>query len=147
MLNIIETNWKWAYPLTTRANTERIILHHAAAVKTDAAAIHAGHLANGWNGIGYHYYVRKDGTVYRGRPENMKGSHAGSAANADSIGICFEGNFEIEEMNNIQTEAGAELVANILARYPDLTIIGHQDVNATACPGKNFRMDEIKEGT
>ncbi len=145
MLNVIETDWKWAYPLTPRSETKRIILHHAAAKKAGAADIHAAHLGNGWSGIAYHYYVRKDGAIYRGRPENMKGGHA-SNNNHNSIGICFEGNFEEEQMSDVQTEAGAALVADILSRYGDLEIIGHREVNATACPGKNFRMDDIKEG-
>lgn len=145
MLNIIETEWAWTYPLTTRAVTARIILHHAAATSASVEAIHRCHLANGWNGIGYHYYVRKDGSIYRGRPETAIGIHAG-AANYNSIAICFEGNFETDEMNNVQTEAGAMLVADIKSRYGDLNVIRHKDVNSTACPGKNFRFDDIKEG-
>lgn len=145
-MEIVETAWNWAYALTGRPTTKRIILHHAAAKNATVTQIHAGHLSNGWSGIGYHYYVRKDGTIYRGRPEDKKGSHAGGANNNDSIGICFEGNFEEEQMSDVQTEAGAELVADILSRYGELEILGHRDVNATACPGKNFRMDDIKEG-
>ena len=144
-MHIHETEWGWAYPLVPRNETKRIILHHAAAENASAEVIHQAHLMKGWSGIAYHYYVRKDGTVYRGRPENKKGGHA-SNNNHDSIGICFEGNFENELMGNKQTEVGAALVADILSRYGDLAVIGHKDVNATACPGKNFRMKDIKEG-
>jgi hypothetical protein len=44
----------------------------------DASAeqIHGWHLGNGWAGIGYHYVIRKDGTIERGRPEWAIGSHA-----------------------------------------------------------------------
>lgn len=145
MLKIIETTWEWTYPPPKRAATGRIILHHAAAQNASVEAIHAGHLANGWNGIGYHYYVRKNGEVYRGRPEDAEGIHAGGE-NYDSIGICFEGNFEVDIMSDVQTEAGAALVADILSRYGELKIIRHKDVNATACPGRNFRFNDIKEG-
>lgn len=142
-MQIIETNFSWAYPLIDRAQTRRIVVHHAAATKASAEAIHAGHLANGWSGIGYHYYVRKDGTVYRGRPEHKKGSHAGSAANSDSIGICFEGNFETDIMGEDQFTAGAELIADILSRYSTLEIMGHRSVGATACPGANFPLEQM----
>lgn len=56
--------------------TRRIILHHAAAVTCTPQQVHQWHLANGWTGIGYHFFVRKDGTVYRGRPEDTVGAHA-----------------------------------------------------------------------
>lgn len=145
MINIIETAWQWAYPLYDRKETTLIILHHAAASNASAELIHECHLAKGWTGIAYHYYVRKDGSIYRGRPEHKKGGHTGDH-NHNSIGICFEGNFEVDTMSDVQTEAGAALVADILSRYGELKIIGHRDVNPTACPGKNFRMDDIKEG-
>lgn len=141
-LNIIETAWKWASGMDTRKTTNRIVLHHAAVKEASALSIHQSHISNGWSGIGYHYYIRKDGSIYRGRPENIKGIHAGEA-NDDSIGICFEGNFESDIMGEAQKNAGIALVADILDRYGNLEIIRHKDVNATACPGRNFPFDEF----
>ena len=88
-MQIIEMTYPWAGTLAKRGVTRRIILHHAAAVTCTARQIHQWHLANGWAGIGYHFFVRKDGRVYRGRPEDTVGAHAGNN-NYDSIGICFE---------------------------------------------------------
>ena len=96
-MQIIETTYKWAGTLARRSATRRIILHHAAAVTCTPQQVHQWHLANGWSGIGYHFFVRKDGSVYRGRPEDTVGAHAGNN-NYDSIGVCFEGSFDREEM-------------------------------------------------
>lgn len=112
------------------------MLHHAAGDGT-AEAIHKLHLRNGWAGIAYHYYVRKDGSIYRGRPENMRGGHT-TGHNHHTIGICFEGDFSAETMSSAQLEAGQKLVADIRKRYPGIAVKRHSEYNSTACPGKNF---------
>ena len=48
------------------------------------------HRRRGFNGTGYHYYIRKDGTVHLTRPVERIGAHA-KGFNASSIGICYEG--------------------------------------------------------
>lgn len=140
-LNIIEPNYTWNGALTKRTITDRIILHHAAGNGT-AESIHKYHVSLGWKGIAYHYYVRKDGTIYRGRPEDTVGGHT-SGYNSRSIGICAEGNFETDVMSNAQRDAIRELVLDIRTRYPDTQTIKHKDVAATACPGKNYPFDYI----
>ena len=136
-LQIIEHDWTWKHGLTPRAATDGIVLHHAAG---DGApeTIHAAHLSNGWAGIGYHYYVRKDGTVHRGRPEWAAGAHVENQ-NSHLLGICFEGNFEREEMGAAQLAAGRLLLADVLTRYP-VPITLHRAWGNTACPGKNFPL-------
>ena len=142
-MKINEVSYKWAGSLEKRKSTARIILHHAAAKTCSAMDIHTWHLGNGWSRIGYHFLVRKDGTIYRGRPENTVGAHT-YGKNYDSIGICFEGNFENEAMGSAQREAGTELVTYLLNKYPGITsICRHRDFNATACPGKKFPFDKI----
>ena len=145
-MNIIETALTFARSLSKRKKTVRIILHHAAASVCDAATIHRWHLDKDWAGIGYHFVVRKDGTIERGRPEDTVGSHAQNC-NSDSIGICFEGNFETEEMPEAQKAAGKELVAYLKQKYGISNVQRHKDVCATACPGKNFPFEEICGGT
>lgn len=139
-LKIVEHDWTWKHGLTPRALTDGIVLHHAAG---DGApeAVHAAHLANGWAGIGYHYYVRKDGTVHRGRPEWAAGAHVENQ-NSHLLGICFEGNFEREKMGAAQLAAGRLLLADVLTRYP-VPITLHRAWGATACPGKNFPFAEL----
>ncbi len=36
-----------------------------------------------------------------------------------------------------------ELIANIRTRYVDIPVIGHKEVQPTACPGQNFPWDEL----
>lgn len=146
-MTIYNPTYIWAYPLTKRTKTiSRIILHHAAAVTCTAAQIHDWHKSKGWCGIGYHYFVDKTGEVYQGRPVEYIGAHAGNN-NGDSIGICFEGNFEIEEMPEAQKNAGRLLVETLKQRYSITKIQRHSEVNATACPGEHFPFDFIAYGT
>ena len=141
-MQIIEMTYPWAGTLAKRGVTRRIILHHAAAVTCTPQQVHRWHLANGWVGIGYHFFVRKDGKVYRGRPEDAVGAHAGNN-NSDSIGVCFEGSFDKEEMPEAQKNAGRELVAYLKEKYGITKVQKHSDVNATGCPGGHFPFGEI----
>lgn len=140
-MNIIETNLKFG-SLSYRSKTTRIILHHADATTCSAEDIHRWHLNNGWSGAGYHFLVRKDGQIYRLRPENAVGAHA-SGANSDSIGICFEGDFMSETMSAAQKNSGKELVAYLKNKYGISKVQKHSDVCSTDCPGTNFPFSEI----
>lgn len=140
-MEIIETNLQFR-DMSTRKVTERIILHHADAKSCSAEDIHRWHLNNGWSGAGYHFLVRKDGKIYRLRPEDKVGAHAYSS-NYNSIGICFEGNYMEEDMPEIQKEAGKELVAYLKNKYGITTVQRHKDVCATSCPGNKFPFEEI----
>lgn len=129
--------------LNTRTKTNRIILHHADAEICGAQIIHQWHKQKGWAGCGYHFVVRKDGTIERGRPEHTQGAHA-SSANSDSIGICFEGDYDVEQnMPEPQKVAGKELVAYLKNKYGTSKVQKHKDVTATTCPGQYFPFDEI----
>lgn len=141
-MNIIETNLKFKNNMTNRSATKRIILHHAEASKCTAEDIHRWHLNNGWAGAGYHFLVRKDGSVYRLRPENKVGAHA-QGANSNSIGICFEGAYMTETMPQAQINAGKELVAYLKNKYGISKVQAHRDVCSTSCPGTNFPFTEI----
>lgn len=144
-MNIVETNLSFG-SMSIRSKTTRIILHHAAAKSCGAATIHKWHLNNGWSGIGYHFVVRKNGTIERGRPENTVGAHA-SGSNSDSIGVCFEGDFMSETMSDVQKNAGKELVAYLKNKYGISTVQKHSDVCSTDCPGTNFPFSEIAGAT
>ena len=140
-MNIINTNLNFKQ-MDTRSSTQRIILHHAAAKKCSAEDIHRWHLNNGWSGAGYHFLVKKDGTIYRLRPEDKVGAHA-YVSNYNSIGICFEGNYMEEDMPDVQKQAGKELVAYLKNKYNITTVQAHRDVCATSCPGDKFPFGEI----
>lgn len=144
-MNIINTNLNFKQ-MDTRSSTQRIILHHAVAKKCSAEDIHRWHLSNGWSGAGYHFLVRKDGTIYRLRPEDKVGAHA-YGANYDSLGICFEGDYKEEIMQEEEIKAGRELVNFLKNKYGINTVQVHKNVNATNCPGDNFPFDQIANET
>lgn len=143
-IQIIEQSYDWAYDPGRRSGTNYIVLHHAAG-DGDAQAIHRYHRDTmGWAGIAYHFYVRKDGSVYRGRPINWNGGHT-AGYNRISVGVCFEGNFEAETMGEAQLAAGKWLVQTLRAMYPTAAVVRHRDLGGTACPGANFPFAELLE--
>ena len=144
-MQIVETNLQFSRAPSKRTRTGRIILHHSASADVPASTIHQWHLNQGWSGIGYHFVVRANGTIERGRPELAIGAHAGSAGNGDSIGIVLTGNFEIGAPSTAQMIALTELIKELRGRYGNLAVIGHKDVMATACPGRNFPWDELRK--
>lgn len=133
--------------LTKRTKTTAILLHHRAGTG-DVQSIHRQHIsANGWSGIGYNFYIRQDGSIYKGRGWEYTGAHAGATSgyNGKSIGICFEGNFsELTQMPAAQYNAGVALIREALRMYGDLEILGHKDVYPTSCPGSYFPLTKMK---
>ena len=122
-----------------------IVLHHTASSKASPEDIHRWHLNRGWSGFGYNEYVRKDGSVYIGRGDNV-GAHTANM-NSISYGICLEGNFDEEkEMSKAQLDALVERIKSNILRFENLKgVARHKDFVNTSCPGKNFSFDEIME--
>ncbi len=143
-MNIIETEWDWNGGLSNRSRTDYIALHHAECTRCTAAQVDEWHKANGWSGIGYHFFVRKDGTIYRGRPIWAMGAHV-LGKNDRAIGICAEGAYMTETMPEAQKTAIAELLDYLKINfYPNAEIVGHGEIGESDCPGKNFPLDELK---
>ncbi|WP_230140993.1 peptidoglycan recognition protein family protein, partial [Clostridium neonatale] len=143
-MNIIDTNLKFISSKLGYGNVpNKIILHHAEASKCTVEDIHSWHLNNGWAGIGYHYFIRKDGSVYKGRPDGAIGSHC-QGSNTGSLGICFEGNYMKETIPTAQYNAGIDLIKYLRGKYGNLTIYGHKELLATECPGSKFPLADFK---
>ena len=127
--------------LTARKETNLIVLHHtggAAGEDMTVAEIDAAHRRLGWAGVGYHYLIRKSGAVEAGRPAFAVGAHA-EGGNRESLGIALDGNFCEEAPTAAQIESCAMLLAIVAASFGVPTdgghIVGHRDLDATACPG------------
>ncbi|MEN6325745.1 MAG: N-acetylmuramoyl-L-alanine amidase [Syntrophomonas sp.] len=144
-MNIIETGLKFN-GLRRRNRTSLIILHHSASPDVGAAEIHSWHLQKGWAGIGYHFVIRANGSVERGRPLETIGAHAGPGVNGFSIGICLTGDYMIARPNDLQIRALLELIGWLKDYYArsTLDVKLHLEVAATECPGKLFPWEEIK---
>lgn len=149
-VDIVETNLDFD-SLSERGYTDMIVIHHTGCNDIDASAeeIHGWHLGQGWAGIGYHYVIRKDGTIERGRPEWAIGSHA-YGENSHSIGIHLSGDFEQAEPTAEQLDRCGALVADICDRYgipiDRSHVVGHGELMATTCPGRNLQY-YLNDGT
>ena len=138
-----------------RPSTEVIVIHHAGFPDGDkdssAEEIHKFHQeVNGWAGIGYHYVIRKDGRIEQGRKPLAVGAHA-YQHNKNSVGICVAGNFDLVKVPSVQLDSLKLLTAWLCQRYKldpmqRGVIVGHRDLNDTACPGNNLykKLDEIR---
>ena len=142
-MHIIEHDWAWAHGLSQRTRTDAIVLHHAAAKSASPEQVHAWHLQNGWAGIGYHLYVRKDGSVHRGRPHAASGAQVLNH-NYHTVGICCEGNYDVKGavMPRAQMEALHEAIRYMKRLYPKAAVKFHRDFGGTVCPGRYFPAQE-----
>ena len=100
--------------------------------------IDIGHRQRGWLMIGYHYVIRRDGSVETGRPREMAGAHA-RGHNRNSIAICMVGgvNELIQPESNFSDEQWVSLhclVSALKKQYPDAPVRGHNEVSSKACP-------------
>lgn len=138
MINIVKTNFQYTQPLIPLDlnNVTTIIIHHAEAFEASPDNIHSWHLKNGWAGAGYNFYVRKDGTVYEMRGLNIGAQCAGM--NSKSIGICCEGNWEIDsELPERMMISLIDCINYVRSLLPNAIMIEpHMKFYATSCPGR-----------
>ena len=116
-----------------------IIVHHIDAAYANPSDINQWHLNNGWSGgFGYNEYIRKDGTVYIGRGDNIGAQCAGM--NSSSYGIACEGDYDVETVMPIaQFNSLVERIKFNSARFPNfLETTPHSRFVNTSCPGKYF---------
>ena len=97
-----------------------------------AREIQEMHLSFGWDGIGYHQVIRRDGTREAGRPEYWQGAHV-KGVNDRSLSVCLVGRNEFTE---VQMNSLATLLFDWTARYPGARVLGHRDATEThkTCP-------------
>jgi N-acetylmuramoyl-L-alanine amidase len=132
-----------------REATNNIVLHCAAtrpSQNVGVADIRKWHKERGWSDIGYHFVIRRDGRVERGRAEDEVGAHV-AGRNIDSIGICMAGGLNEltwKPENNFtipQWAALEKLVRSLTIKYPRAKVLGHRDFPGVqkACPCFNAR--------
>lgn len=102
-----------------------------------AADIDRWHKAKGWKSIGYHYVVRLDGKIEKGRTESAVGAHC-IGQNLHSIGVCYiggrdkNGNFA-DTRTTAQKESLEALIQGLVYKYK-CPVYGHRDFAKRACP-------------
>lgn len=145
-MQILDSKIQWKYPLTpiNQDNIQYIVLHHVDAVNATPLQVDEWGKSFGWNGAGYNYYVRKDGSIYEMRGDNIGSQCYGF--NSVSYGVGCEGDYENHDtvMPTAQYNALLKLVEWLKGKFPNAQIIGHKELFNTACPGQYFPLDEIK---
>ena len=134
--------------------SNKIIIHCSATprgVNYSAADIDKWHRQRGYSKIGYHYVIKLDGKIEKGRDEIEMGAHC-LGENLYSIGICYIGglNEDKETPEDTRTEAQKialiGLVKSLIRKYKEkgniiLTVHGHNEFANKACPCFNVKEE------
>lgn len=137
-----------------RAATNRLFIHCAAtkpSMDIGVREIRQWHKGQGWFDVGYHFIIKRDGTVEDGRGVEQIGSHA-KGHNNDSIGVCLVGGLNeagkpAPEFTQEQWDSLHKLTMGLIAQFPTITeVLGHNNVAAKACPSFDVKK-WFTEGT
>lgn len=102
-----------------------------------AIDIHNMHIGFGWNGIGYHKIIKRDGLVENGRPEYWVGAHV-KGKNHDTLGVCLIGKNKFTKKQFVSLKI---VLKEWKKKYPQASILGHYQVTLTkkTCPNFNVK--------
>ncbi len=118
----------------TQRTVDKVFIHCSASDSPEhdsVEAIHNWHLGRGWDGIGYHWVITKDGSVHPGRdPEVVPAAQKGH--NTNSLAICVTG---LREFTIDQMGALAMFCMVINREYRGaVSFHGHCEVANKLCP-------------
>ncbi len=134
--------------MADRKRTNLIVIHCADTypdMDIGRKEIDQWHRKKAWLMIGYHYVIRRDGTVEVGRPPNAPGAHA-YGYNDVSVGICMVGGKSREtdgpenNFTDAQWEALEVLCSQVKSLFPEATIVGHNEISKKACPSFDVQV-------
>ncbi|GKV56352.1 hypothetical protein NCCP2222_22990 [Sporosarcina sp. NCCP-2222] len=134
-------------PNLAKSSVTQIVVHHCASNNTTVSNRtenqHQKWLQDYFKSINYcdlayHFTIGKNGTILEGNPINRMGYHAGNA-NSYSIGVSVHGNYEDRSFTATQESRLVNLLAWLCYDFniEPSKIVGHKDISATLCPGKN----------
>ena len=121
-----------------------IIIHCSATRETQdytPEQLKRDHMARGFIDVGYHFYIRKDGTVTQHRKLNEVGAHC-RPFNRCSIGVCYEGGLDAngkpKDTRILKQRASlVGLILDLKQKFPKAKIRGHNEMPGAvpkACP-------------
>jgi N-acetyl-anhydromuramyl-L-alanine amidase AmpD len=89
---------------------------------------------NGWSDIGYHYFIKFDGSIHQCRSEKYQGAHC-KTVNSNSLAICLEGGFGgIDNFTVVQKKSLFDLIQDRKLSHPNAAVIGHGQIDDKECP-------------
>lgn len=128
---------------------DKIIIHCSATtpeMDVGVKEISKWHVNRGFSGCGYHFVIRRDGVIEKGRDIWVAGAHA-KGFNNSSIGICWVGGVDsdLKEQDNRtqeQKSAMSTLIKLLGFMFDDADVCGHRDLPNVkkACP--SFDVNE-----
>lgn len=114
-----------------------LIVIHCSATREgqdfDIDDIDSWHRKRGWNGCGYHFVIKLDGTIQKGRDLDVMGAHV-SGHNQNSWGISYIGGCD-KDGNPKDTRTPAQnhslkqLIEILKVLAPEADIKGHRDLS------------------
>jgi len=123
---------------------DKVIIHCSATPNGrdfDVEDIRRWHLDRGWRDVGYHYIIKRDGTIQMGRVETEIGAHV-RGHNTNSLGVCLIGddNFTFDQYISLDS-----LYLDIYLRHgigPDYVFGHYEFTDQKTCP--NIDMDHLR---
>ena len=117
-------------------NIDSIIVHCSATkagLDFTATDIDRWHRERGFNGIGYHYVIRLDGKLEKGRDVALAGAHC-KGWNERSVGICYIGGLDengrpADTRTNAQKRVLYQIIMDLQREYNILQVLGHRDTS------------------
>ncbi len=132
-----------------RKHTDFIVIHCSAtppSMDIGAKEIDRWHRTKGWFRIGYHFVIRRDGSIEYGRELSEVGAHA-YGVNDRSVGICLiggvkeDGKTAQDNFTNAQWVSLEKLVNELEDQFPQARVVGHRDVT----PGRDCPCFEVSD--
>ena len=121
-----------------KRNQTNYIVVHCSATKASqdmvgADTIDIWHKNRGWQGIGYHIVIKRNGVVQFGEPIDNRGAHV-KGHNYESVGVCLVGGLDEngKAENNFtkrQFESLEVVLISLASKYPEAEILGHRDLS------------------
>jgi N-acetyl-anhydromuramyl-L-alanine amidase AmpD len=131
------------YRMRSLAGIKYLVIHHtgvdADSTPSEIARYHVN--VRDWPGIGYHFVVSQDGTIYQ---TNNLATMAYNVArrNHEVVGICLPGDFNTHPPRKAQIGAARKLLEALRLQLPKTEIVGHREIalpgHETTCPGDTF---------
>ena len=124
------------FKILNYSDVEYIVVHASAtpaSMDIGAKEIDRWHRERDFWMIGYHFVIRRDGSLEAGRPLHQRGAHA-HGYNDKSWGICMVGGVDEEQNpeNNFserQFETLQSTVSLLKVLAPSAEVLGHRDLS------------------